>query len=239
MKRIVKHWFMRWHQWLSAFIDASKYERYPRFETNKHITSLSEMGTGKPTRIARRITMRFAYRTLLVAGFNRFWFRWTSGVQFVQREPGQRWWIMHRGDTTSRRPHARLTRPWFGAVSLDTSGDGKFLYFHTQIWWFCAQWTSMKRVWVLLCSPDPSTGLTRLTDPGLLKYDSKMQCVMWGKSYYLEVQGAGDVAPWFHHGFVWDLTWTHGISWTDGPLRPVLWSIWMHLAQKSKHLNMT
>eukprot|EP00435_Cladocopium_sp_Y103_P020451 s1830_g5.t1 len=41
-------------------------------------------------------------------------------------------------------------------------------------------------------------GRTRVSK-GLLKYSTKMESVMWGRSYYLDVQGAGDVV-WVHTG---------------------------------------
>ncbi|CAK8994016.1 unnamed protein product [Durusdinium trenchii] len=38
-----------------------------------------------------------------------------------------------------------------------------------------------------------SDGRTKVSE-GLLRYDAEKQCVMWGKSFYLDVRGAGDVA---------------------------------------------
>ena len=64
-------------------------------------------------------------------------------------------------------------------------------------------------------------GRTRVSQ-GLLKYDSKMQCVMWGKSYYLEVQGAGDVV-WVHAGRGKSFRWLlEHKSWAQASLEKLV-----------------
>lgn len=82
----------------------------------------------------------------------------------------------------------------------------------------------MVREWVIA-----SAGLGFLQFPanrsGLLKYSTKMESVMWGRSYYLDVQGAGDVVTRPRHcgqnGFCMIRPLSHGLDMPTSDLRDI------------------
>lgn len=60
---------------------------------------------------------------------------------------------------------------------------------------------------------------------GLLKYSTKMESVMWGRSYYLDVQGAGDVVTrprqCGQNGFCMIRPLSHGLDMPTSDLRDI------------------